>query len=251
MTVFRYLPTTLLLVIGVTAADASRAKAELTLNFSAATNANLTFVGDVGTANDTFSFVNNPAGYDFQVTNTIGGLNTGTGLMGNLDGTFFITGVTGTTIQTATVGGTGQFSITDGNGVQLTATLTFNEIFTAGTGGAINQLIASVNVTNFSYSGTNQDLILLANSTPPSGSLNVSFSFTSNLSLSDLTETGANNSTAGWGGTLFSPGAPDPETFFTPAPQGLMLALAALPFLCVAGFVYRRRNQAAGLALGA
>jgi len=41
------------------------------------------------------------------------------------------------------------------------------------------------------------------------------------------------------------------DTAVSPAPQGLMLALASFPVLCVAGLVYRRRNQTLGLSLGA
>lgn len=163
------------------------------IDFSSVTNSALRF----DAATDSFQFVDGDGGRDIRMT-----LSTGVGdsinLLGNIGGTFtigpifsFLGG------QIAGVSGVGSFSIFDGSSF-LTATLMFDYIFTSGGGGGMG-----FSLTDFSYSGTNADLLALA---AQDGTGAISFQFVPGMSLLDLTIGDGINDTS-YSGSLYAPAA--------------------------------------------
>ena len=122
-----------------------------------------TFDGNQGSlinfsAGGSFSF--SPAsGNAFTITNVFNGTGL-SGLQGNITGSFTIGSVsTSGGVESASVSGTGTFTIYDASSVALTATLTWGgiETNTNGSGGTLNYAL-SVNLSGFSYSGSNLGL---------------------------------------------------------------------------------------------
>jgi hypothetical protein len=187
----------ILLVAGLAVALPNPAAA-LGFSFSSTGNAQINFDGA-----GNFSFPNsttiNP-GRDFQI-----GLQfpdpawpDGTllsGLVGNLDGTFALGAVSscGSGCETAPVTGAGVFSVFDGSDT-FSATLTFINANTTGTGGTLN-FAGSVNLTGFSYAGSNADLVAFAGQ--PEGYLSLTFQFVPGKSLTTLKSSPAVNTHSG------------------------------------------------------
>jgi hypothetical protein len=173
-----------------------------TINFSSVEGAAITFYGDT----NTFEFLPEASGEDFQITNVIGAADPDTaGLFGNIEGTFQIgsikTLLPGVQYAPVTDIG-GSFSINDENGDVLLADLDWLNIATAGTVGALN-FLGTANLTNITYGGSNADLLHLFNN---GGGTTVSFQFSPPLSLTQLTRDGSVNSTSYSGTTVPEPG---------------------------------------------
>lgn len=148
--------------------------------------------------NDTVTIQNSTlagsSGFDFLVNAQSGfpGSNTSLiGAMGNIGGTYTIGAITtspdGTT-QTAAVAGTGTLSIFDGVNT-LTSVLNWVNIETlkvgSGASGGFLNTEGVVNLSNFSYSGSNQGLQEIAANS--GGTLTATFQFSPAKTLSQLT----------------------------------------------------------------
>lgn len=134
----------------------------------------------------TFNFAPASTGYDFVIrTSDNASL---VGLKGNFAGTFTIGSVTTIGgLQSATVTGTGQFSIFDGS-TTLTADLVWNSAFSFGTVVGLNDA-ALPNLSNVSYSGSNAGLMQLASEISQTATL--STQFIPGRSLTQLTTPGS------------------------------------------------------------
>jgi hypothetical protein len=126
-----------------------------------------------------FSFT---SGSNLEVTS-----GTASGLYGNVSGNFGVGTITTTTtpqgpLETAGVTGTGNLSIFDGS-FTLTANLNWVDIATFGTAGSLNTL-GTANLNNILYSGSNIDLLALADA--GAGTQTATFQFSSPTSLTDL-----------------------------------------------------------------
>jgi len=160
------------------------------------------------------------SGYDFVITrsDTPGLAN----LKGNMGGTFTVGAVTTLGIlEIAPVTGTGTFSITDPVGKVLSASVAWNDVFVvAGSQGGLNTG-NTVNLTGWTYDGSNPDLLAIKNSVDPSA--NISFQFNPSKTLAKLMAAGADNKTT-YSGSFSA--VPEPSTF-------VLMAGAALGLLAV------------------
>jgi len=171
----------------------------ITFDFSQVGNAIIVFDGSGG-----FHFQDSSttsAGYGFQ----IGGTSMA-GLLGQITGNYSIGAIVnngGT--ESATVTGSGLFKIYDG-AQWFTADVQWVNISTTGTGSTLNS-IATVNLMNFSYSGTNADLLQLKGD--GSGIVTVTFQFVPGRTLTALKQEGGSTS---YSGTVVSVPVPEPGT---------------------------------------
>jgi hypothetical protein len=167
---------------------------------------------DIVFKNGTFAFQNSTNkkngtyGYDFSIngnSSTLSGDSEGD--LGYLTGTFNIGAITlGATQDTAKVTGNGTLNISDGTDL-FSANLAWKEIIddSSGDGG----LLAVVNLTGISYSGSSADLRALQNSVDQKAVL--SFSFTPAETLTQLkaaTGKGITNTFSGQISALPEPG---------------------------------------------
>lgn len=231
-----------LLAMALGASTWGSARAELiSFGLGVSDNAGINFNGN----NGQFTFT---SGTDFTIT-SVGGtlLQSGAaskdeGMKVSILGTFQIGSISNPApgYQTASVTTVGspnpaELIITDKNGVQFTASLSLDSIDTVGATGGINSSL-QVNLTNMSYSGTNQDLLSLLGI--GSAALDLSFSFSSaSDNLTYLTTSGTTTSTDSNGGTESLAGTivADPA----PAPASCILMLTG-GFLSGLGFLRRR-----------
>jgi hypothetical protein len=154
-------------------------------------------------------------GYQFEITTVSGGTGAAQGLDGYIatPSPFMITApissdsIDGIVIQTASVTGSGTLHITDANSLDLTGSVTWDTITTVNSSGNLN-LTDTINITDMSYSGSNRDLNALAQAGSAIDTL--SFSFTSDGTLEDLTSTGGSTSYAG---SISPAPVPEPATF--------------------------------------
>ncbi len=169
--------------VGLTAAPAVWADA-YTMSITSGVYGEVSFNGasqfSFGTTNNSlYSFQIGAAGF-YDPANP--GISTAVGMYGELTGTYTIGAISG---NSASVTGSGQFIINDGNGHNLTANLSFSSITdTHHTDIGLNDA-AVVNLTNFTYSGTDQNLIDLTKHLD-GGSLTVDFSFNAGYTLAQL-----------------------------------------------------------------
>lgn len=166
----------------------------ISLDFSSVTGAKVSF------ANGNFTFVDSPAGNDFQVTLADASLF---GLYGNIDGTFSIGAITTTgLVSRAPVSGTGQFKIYDGVSGTFSANLGWVDIYQLGTSGAVNT-VGAVNLSDFAYTGSNPGLLALLHN--GEGSVTATFQFIPKKSLATLkTATAAKPLTTSYSGSVES-----------------------------------------------
>jgi hypothetical protein len=196
--------------------------ASVAFDFSSYGTALVSFQG----SGDTLQFNHDVSGFDFRIAHaTDTGLN---GLLGNINGTFTLGAVTTAgAVQEAPVSGTGMLSISDGTPSAFTATLTWSSALTIGTSGALNPY-GQINLSNFSYSGTNAALLALASNT--SGTDAVSFQFLPATALAQLTADGTTHSTT-FSGSVSA--VPEPATY-----------AAVIGALVLLGAFARRRSGA-------
>jgi len=219
----------------------SSARADLRLDISNVANANVEFQG-FGTS-ASFTFNNNTSGQGFDVTQSSNGTgpNTAVGLFGTLGGTYSYTKasiVTTGPVQTASVTtSNGSLTITDANNVSLTGNVTGVNVSTVGTLGTVD-MSGTINLTNVSYLGTNQDLVQLKNEAAASGGVvTISFQFLPAQSLTQLTSNGLEKTTS-YSGSI----ATTAITTSSLVPEPSSLAIAGIGALGMIGFALRRRN---------
>ena len=198
----RYLATTLAFL-----ALASFPAAADVVDFANLTNTNISFTGDGTGADFTMSKIltgSNLAGFEI----TSGALS---GLHGAISGVYRYNSsdivITGG-LQTAVVSlktGPNTFTIWDSDGPgasAFTATVNWIEIYTLGTSGALNSG-GAINLTGFSYSGSNATLLNFL--TAGTGSLSATFQFNPGKSLTALASSTGNPKTSSYSGTLTVP----------------------------------------------
>jgi len=202
----------------------------LTVNFSNIPGSSITFVSTGDGA--TFSFPGQ-SGNDFSVSRdanfTSGDL---TGLLGNITGVFgyktadIVDLGGGVLMAPVTPVSTGnEFVIHDGSGADFTADLAWTMLMTIAPGGGLD-LSATINLTNFQYSGTLAPLQELAQS--PSGSVTAAFTFQPiALDLNQLaTQCGGAGCSTSFSGTMAA--SPSPSVPEEPQPYGFLLGLVGL-----------------------
>lgn len=203
----------------------------VSLSFSNEPGASVTFTPG-STVN--FEFAEEPGGFDFELTGSAGFPGPVGPLKGFIDGTFsFLTSdiTTSGSVQSAPVTSAGGLlRIDDGTGQFFTAVLDIVSISTFQTGTVLNGS-AAVNLSNFSYSGTDTNLLFLSNF--PGGILTASLTFLPSQTLTAIANATDPISTLSYSGTLTA--VPEP-TFY-----GLLSAgVAGLIF-----FARRRKVEAA------
>jgi PEP-CTERM motif len=170
----------------------------ITINFSNLAETDV----DFSSSQFTFSNVSISDPYQFSVTSVDGGVEDSVGLDGYVSpgGPFTIGAVTingGT--QTAPVSGTGILHITDADDVDLTGSLTWQNITTLGVGGILN-LTGLVNLTSITYpSNLSSDPSIDLETLAAGGSASdvVTFQFVPAMTLSQLVSTGGSTSYSG------------------------------------------------------
>ncbi len=166
---------------------------------------------------------------DIRITGSSGD-GSGVGLTGDIDGAFTVGAVAVAGIlESAILSGVGTLAIFDGIGSTLTGDVSFGPISTFFNFGAFN-VLSAVNLANLSYSGSNVDLLALANDV--TGVVQASFTAPSSTSLSGLV--GSGTQVGNYSGTIVgTPSAPVPEPS-----AALSFALGSL----IVGHAIRRRK---------
>ncbi len=188
----------------------------ITLDFSNAKGADVSFAGNSTGTGATFVFNNNGSGEGFQITGS-SGVGNSVGLFGTLGGSYSYTTasiVTMGILQTAPVTTSGgSITITDNSDVSLTATVAGIDVTTIGAGGVVN-VGGVINLTGVSYSGTNADLQELRNDAAGGGIVSISFQFVS-LPIPNLTSLAAMNAehSTSYSGTIVASAVPEPSSF--------------------------------------
>jgi hypothetical protein len=186
-----------LLLIAVIGLASSFQASAIQLQLSADLGASLHFNG--AGPGGTFNFVNNSSGYSF-IVETSDGLD----VLGSatITGTYAIGSISSggggaESASVSVVSGPATLVIEDVNGDLFTASLTWNQIATSGTGG---NLSATLSLASVSYSGSHSDLLTLASHN--SGDMAVSFQFLPPKSLTELTGETAINDSRSFSGTI-------------------------------------------------
>jgi hypothetical protein len=210
------------------------ARANLTLDIANNAGGNIAFTGTTTPAGAQFVFNAGTNGHAFNITGSTG-TGSAVGLNGDISGTYsyHTSGivVNGST-QTAPVSGTGTFSIIDASSHTLTATVSFVNISTFMSAGVLNGSEV-VNLSGFSYTGTNADLVQLKNvGAANNGIATVTFQFVPAQSLTTLTS-----------GTHSTSYSGNVATTAVPEPAPIALACCGLPVLGLL-WARRRRQQA-------
>lgn len=221
------------LALAIGMAWAGEARAGQALVFTSATNAGVSFTGNVSAAS--FGFYNNGLKQGFQVTQTVG-YNDAVALFGTIGGTFTFglpitsTGTPSGVVESAKVTGTnGDLTITDGSNQQFVTTLTAVGITSLGTAIAFD-----VKLTDAVYTGTNASLIALRNMIDDNNQgaqAAISLPFVPGVTLTDLLN---GKHQTGYSGTL------------SPVPEPSSLALAGLSTAAMVGYTMRRRRTGRG-----
>ena len=196
-----------ILAAGVLGAGLTSQQAHaIVLDFSSDLGASMRFEG----TNNSFTFDDGPSGRDFMITLVHDGFNDSLGLKGNITGDFTIGAITTAgTMESAPVTSVGgAISIFDGF-TSLTGDIAWIDIFTNGSTGGLNAG-GAINVTNFSYGGSNNDLMTLANLGMSSGMAALSFQFVPAQSLSVVTADGTTTTTS-YSGSISSSSANVPD----------------------------------------
>jgi hypothetical protein len=165
-----------LFAAGLPAADA------LTLDFASIPNSAIRFTG----TGDVVTFPSAPSARGFQITDS-DGFGDSVGLRGAISGNFKIDAIQSTPtpagqLQSANIiAGTGKLSIWDTSNKVLSADLTFATISTLGRTGGLDAGLTGLNLTNFSYGGTNKDLLDLYHAGKATQAMTFQFGTVKNL----------------------------------------------------------------------
>ena len=160
-------------------------QAQLTLNFAANAGSSVQFNGSASS----FNFNNGSNGYQWNVTDEVGGTSA-IGLNASVNnGPFFYGPITiansgGFQVQYATVLGPLGNLVIHGAGGDLTGTVNWIDVSTYGVGAGLLNAALDVNVSNIHYLGSNPDLQYLVANQP--GSMDVSFQFPTTMTLTQL-----------------------------------------------------------------
>jgi hypothetical protein len=217
-----------LLAAGLVAATVT-SQAALSLNFSNLEDTTIQFgAGSSFQLNPTAGSLATP---QFEITSSLGGTGSANGLFGWINGNPWTIGAITTSgnLQTASVTGAAFLFLNDGAGNDLTGNLNWVTIHTFNSAGGINAALA-LNVTGLTYAGGNADLLTLA--AGGTGSLNLTFQFSSGATLTDLT-TGTSAQVTSYSGSLAV--VPEPSTMIAGA-------LLLLPFGATTLRILRKRK---------
>jgi len=178
-----------------------------------------------GGPDKTVTFTKAGDGYDFVISQSDSLAMMG--IKGNITGTFSVGSIitVGSSLQTASLTGTGTFSLKDPSSQVLSATVVWNDIFTYGTGGGLNSA-GTLNLSGWSYTGTFQPFLDIFGG--QDRTVNIAFQFSPSKKLSTLMADGALNTTTYSGS--FS---------MTPEPATLALLASGL----TVAVVLRRRRR--------
>jgi hypothetical protein len=211
-----------LLVASILTVSAASADT-LSFDFSSDTGATIKFTG----SGDTIEFPNTGA-YDFTITSTT--FPSLGGLQGNISGTFVVgaiatpfTGMEQASVSTSD----GTFSVSDGAGGTLSASLNWYDIFVYNSlVGGLNAM-GSANLTDVTYDGGVSDLIDFAGGSEQTVVLTFQFSPMTKRSLGQLMTDGQVNSTSysGSASADTAPSVPEPSTI-------ALLITAGMGLLC-------------------
>ena len=192
----------------------------IAFDFSNVNNSTILFPGD-----NTFRFNDVDGGFHFSITNSTSSPLL-VGLTGKIQGTYTI-GLVSTFfgVETASVNGTGIFSVFDGADT-FTALLDWLDIAQTGTLGLLNTS-ATTNLTALTYTGTNVALLELASHMD--GVVTLSFQFGVPTSLTTLRD-GPGPFETSYSGSLESV----TESVTIPEPGSLLLLGAGLIGLALA-----------------
>jgi hypothetical protein len=189
----------LLLAVALLAVVSLGARADIVLNIAAVDGATINF------SSGTITFPNT-ATNDFSITSQVGGTGVAKNLNGNLDGTFVIGAVTNNGIsQTAPVTGSGTLSIFDGTNT-FSSTVNWASIFSTGAAGGLNAISTIANLSAFSYTGSNVDLLQFMAAPTATGTLTYQFT-----SATDLNFLKTNTTSTSYSGSLIS-AVPEPAS---------------------------------------
>ncbi len=220
---FRFQQFTLATLLALVAQTAN---ADLiSCDFSSETDASILFTG----AGDTIEFLNTST-YDFVIATTSPNLG---GLQGNIGGTFLVGTITvDGGMETASVTtADGSFSVYDGANT-LTADLDWIDIFVFNEFvGGLNVMGGTANLDNFSYSGSNSDLLSILNGSDQTVILTFQFSPLTSNSLTVLMADDQVNSTS-YSGSLSS--VPEP---------GMLVLLTLGGFVALFGYAIKRTGR--------
>jgi hypothetical protein len=208
-------------------------EAQLSLNYSSTPGSTIQFNG----SDHSFQF--NPStltafggifdGTQWSIGSEDGGTGSALNLFGGVDGGPFNYGpiTTAGSLQTATVTGPlGDLFITDASDVDLTGTVNWITIGTSGNAGAINAGL-EVNISDLAYTGSNPDLIALADAS--SGSMILTFHFSPGKTLTQLSS-GSGPFVTSYSGSIS-----------VPEPSSVALALLGLAALVSVRFFRNAR----------
>lgn len=202
-----------------------------TVEFANAPNGVIQFVGNGSGATFTFQ---GPSSGSFGITAESNFTSAGTllNLMGDITGSFSYSttgpdfvNVPGVLEQAnVTTNGPAEFMIHDGSGFDFTASLLWDTITSIASGGGVSTS-ATVNLTNFAYQGSNEQLRELRDTTGG----NVTAHFNIGSPELDLIALAANNTNSGsFGGTLVAA-----------TPEPTQVGLLVIGLLGIAGTIRR------------
>jgi len=211
-----------IVIVALVSVAQTASAGQVSFDFASEVAATITFTG----TGDKIEFPNTGT-YDFVIIDSGSSL---TGLSGNIGGPFTVGAISPITGgETASVAGSGSFSVDDGAGKTLSAVLNLVKITVySGLSGVLNG-DGVANLSNITYSGSNSTLLDIVSGAEQTVVMTFQFSPLKKKTLSQLMTDGQVNSTS-YSGSLSS--VPEPCI-------GVLLAGAAIGLVA---FARRRRT---------